>query len=122
MLKRIDENAHTRLNAHAEDITELACRLETLVVEQAGNDRTFRELISDNAELALRVDKLEGELVEAALELARHIRRLSERIEKLEKRVEPGFHFADMACVERVDEDCIPDLQGPGQYVELKED
>lgn len=105
-----------RLNAHAEDITKLTrrleevyrehrnaifClksdtrilneRLETLVVEQAGNDRRFREVISDNAELACCVERLEQRhegLVLAVAGLAKHegnrTEELAEHIEELE--------------------------------------
>lgn len=43
----------------AEGVTELSRRIKSLAVEQAGNDRTFCELISDNAELARRLGELE---------------------------------------------------------------
>lgn len=44
-----------------EAITELTCRIDKLQIEQSGNDRTFREVISDIAELAHRIEQLEKE-------------------------------------------------------------
>lgn len=95
------------VNGLAQRVNVLAGRVKKLGVEQVGNDRTFRKLISDKVELAHRVEELEGgvslleticdlreqrlvsavqehtklaeELDEAALELARHIGGLRER-------------------------------------------
>lgn len=75
-------------------------RLETVV---AGNERTFREIIADNAELARRLDALEKYLSdegninndqdEAIAAHSRHLRALAERVERLER-------FATMQATE----------------------
>lgn len=98
---RIDElvawahtGQHHRL-ALARRIQELEKRIDTLQIEQPGNDRTFREVISDIAELTQYFEGL-GEwarkrtdlLMEGSMLAADHHNALVERVRQLEKLLE----------------------------------
>lgn len=89
-IQRIDDTASARIRGNAQDISELAERADKLEIERVGNDRTFREVISDIAELAQRIEGLEekqGNLwaksVFAVNGLAQRVNALVKWIEKL---------------------------------------